>query len=132
MGDARRIFTQAQEIANENGYHYLAQTISREHDALLDQLDLWENFKKVNAPVSERMELALLSGSIEKLIETQEVRTPELIEEAPVLLTIMSKTGYMVFTNPFSVEIPFDEKRIGEFVSFFNSISDQMFSSKSA
>lgn len=34
----------------------------------------------------------------------------------------------MVLTNPFSVEIPFDENRVGEFISFFSSISDQMFS----
>jgi hypothetical protein len=48
--------------------------------------------------------------------------------EQPILLAIMSKTGYTVYINPFSVDIPFDEKRIGEFVSFYNSISDQIFS----
>ena len=53
LGDARKLFTKAERIADEHGLHLLARTISTEHDKLLEQLEKWEDLRKVKAPVSE-------------------------------------------------------------------------------
>jgi tetratricopeptide (TPR) repeat protein len=77
LGDARRFLTEAQEIADENGYQHLAQTISIEHDNLLNQLDVWKNLKEINAPVSKRMNLASFTDSVEDLLEMKDAKKPE-------------------------------------------------------
>ena len=127
MGDARRFLTQAQEIADKHGYQHLAQTISIEHDNLLGQLDVWENLKKTNAPLSERMNLASLSGSIENLIEAQEVDMPELSKEQPVLLLILMEGGILLLSYPFTDEWKSNEEQFGSFLTAFMSFSNEFF-----
>jgi tetratricopeptide (TPR) repeat protein len=128
MGEARRYLTQAQKMAETHGLHLLARKISYEHDKLLEQLKDWESLKKQKAPISDRINLVLPEETIDLILKKRSVKPPEVLVEEPVLFAIMSKTGYLALINPFSIEIPFDENRIGEFVSFFNSISGQMFS----
>jgi tetratricopeptide (TPR) repeat protein len=128
IDDARTLFTQAQHMAEWHNLSILARIISGEHDNFLENLEKWEELHKTNTPISERIEFSGMSNLLENMSEKRRIKIPELEPEYPVLLTIMSKTGYIIFTNPFSVEIPFDESRIGEFVSFFNSISSQMYS----
>ena len=126
--EAKRLMIQAQRIADLHGLNSLASRISSEHDKLLEQVDVWDTVEKEEAPISERIKLASTNGVLERIQGKRAVESPELIDDVPMLLAIISKTGYMVLTNPFSVEIPFDEDRVGEFISFFNSISGQMFS----
>ncbi|MHA2037882.1 MAG: tetratricopeptide repeat protein [Promethearchaeota archaeon] len=127
MGDARRLLTQAQEIADENGYQHLAQTISIEHDNLLGQLDVLENLKKTNIPISRRMSLASLSGSISNLIETQEEKTPDVLSEQPVLLLILIEGGVLLLSYPFSDEWESNEELFGSFLTAFMSFSNEFF-----
>ena len=124
----QELLIKAQNIAESHGIQYLARMISKEHDRLLEQINLWNTLKKRNAPVSERLKLSSIKGVLERLQGRHVVEPLELVEEIPVLLAIVSKTGYIILIHPFSTEIPFDESRVGEFVSFFNSISSQMFS----
>jgi hypothetical protein len=128
MVEARKLLTEAQQIADDHDLQLLAGEISREHDRLLEELELWESIKKTKASVSERLKLASIDDVLERMQGRRAIKPLDVVNEEPVLLAIISKTGYMVLTNPFSVEIPFDEKRVGEFVSFLNSISDQIFS----
>ena len=46
MVEARKLLTEAQQIANEHGLQLLAGLISNEHDHLLEELKLWESLKK--------------------------------------------------------------------------------------
>jgi MFS family permease len=96
--------------------------------SMLSYLGLKEVIEtKIPMRLNLLVEEGLFRISQMKPVETTE-EADEIEPEYPVLLAIMSKAGYVVFTNPFSVDISFDEKRLGEFVSFYNSISDQIFS----
>jgi hypothetical protein len=130
MGDARRLLTQAQQIADENGYQHLAQTISIEHDNLIGQLDVWENLKKKNAPVSERLDLALLEETIENILERREVKPPEILVEIPVLLLILTEGNKIALSNPFTGAFTLNHDLIIEFLSSFRTFSDQIFSER--
>ncbi|GAG78562.1 unnamed protein product, partial [marine sediment metagenome] len=127
MGDARRFLTKAQEIADENGYQHLAQTISIEHDNLLGQLGVWENLKKTNAPLSERIDLASLSGSIENLIEAKEAIMPEILNEQPVLLLILMEGGVLLLSYQFADEWKSNDEIFGSFLTAFMSFSNEFF-----
>jgi len=128
FGDARRFLTASQKIADEHGLQLLAQKISSEHDLLLEQFEMWENLKNSNASMSERLELASINKIINRIQEKSGIDPPKMETEQPVLLAILSKTGYMVFSIPFTAEMTFDEKRLGRFISNLSSSSDQLFS----
>jgi tetratricopeptide (TPR) repeat protein len=127
MGDARRFLTQAQHITEAHGYNHLAQTISIEHDNLLGALDVWENFKKTNAPASQRINLALPSGSIENIIEAQEGKIPEVLGEQPVLFLILMEGGVLLLSYPFTDEWKRDSELLGSFLNAFMSFSNEYF-----
>ncbi|MFW9825151.1 MAG: hypothetical protein ACFFE4_19575, partial [Candidatus Thorarchaeota archaeon] len=127
MGDAQRFLTQAQKIADEYGYTHLAQTISIEHDNLLGVLDIWENFKNTNAPASKRINLALPSGSIEAIVEAQEGKVPEVLEEEPVLLLFIIEGGVPLLSYPFTDDWKRDSELLGSFLTAFMSFSNEYF-----
>jgi tetratricopeptide (TPR) repeat protein len=128
MGDSRRFLTQAQSIADEYGYDWLAKTISIEHDNLLGQLDLWEDLKNTDAPVSERIKLASLDGIIDRLLEKRIIEPPKTIDEQPVLLLMLSEGGVLLFSYPFSDEWKRDDELFGSFLNAFMSFSTEFFS----
>ncbi|MFX1346645.1 MAG: tetratricopeptide repeat protein [Promethearchaeota archaeon] len=127
MGDARRFLIQAQQIADEHGYTHLAQTISIEHDNLLGVLDVWENFQKTNAPASKRINLALPSDSIKTIIEAQEGKMPEVLEEEPVLLLLIIEGGVLLLSYPFTDDWKRDSELLGSFLTAFMSFSNEYF-----
>jgi hypothetical protein len=128
MGDARRYLTQAQSIAEEHGLQLLAQEISTEHDKLLDQLDEWEALKIKKASISERMSLASLDESIELIQRKRELKTPELTDEEPLSLLIITAGGILLFSYSFSSELKIDDELFGGFLSAITSFSDEIFS----
>lgn len=128
MGEARQYLSQAQQISNENGLHLLARAISSEYDNLIENLEKWESLKRQNAPISERLDLVSFNSTIDLMQGRRALEPPELFNEQPISLILISKTGYIILSNPFSSQIFFDENRIGEFISFFNSSSDKIFS----
>jgi tetratricopeptide (TPR) repeat protein len=126
MGGARKLLTEAQSIADEHGLHHLAGMISREHDGLLEELKLWESFKKRQASVSERLKLA----SIDEVLEHMQRRTieiPEVSVEESILLLIMDKNGVSYFTHSFIGDWDFDDL-FSSFMSAFNTFSSEIFS----
>jgi tetratricopeptide (TPR) repeat protein len=128
MGDARRYLTLAQNIAENHGFQLLAQEISGEHDKLLDQMDKWEEFKKFNAPLSDRMALASLNESVELIQRRRVINVPELVYEEPVFLLIMGEGGILLFSYQFTDEVKVDDEIFGGFLSAITSFSDEVFS----
>jgi tetratricopeptide (TPR) repeat protein len=53
---------------------------------------------------------------------------PELINEEPVVILILSTGGVPLFSYPFAEEWKFDDELFGGFLTSFNSISDEIFS----
>ena len=128
MGDARRYLTQAQRIAEDHNLQLLARAISTEHDKLLEQLDEWENLKINKASISKRMTLASLDESVELLQQKRAVKPPELTQEEPVLLLILTGGGILLFSYPFSDEVKVEDELFGGFLSAISSFSDEVFS----
>jgi tetratricopeptide (TPR) repeat protein len=128
MGDARSHLTQAQRVAEEHNLQLLAREISTEHDRLLEQLDKWEEFKKSNASISERMALASLEESVELIQRKRAINAPELINEEPVLLLILAGGGILLFSYPFTDEVKVDDELFAGFLSAFTTFSDEALS----
>jgi len=125
---ARRFLTKAQEIAENYGLDLFAKKISSEHDDLLKQLELWEKLKESKAPLGERMELSRLNEQMERMIRKRLIKLPKLEAEQPVLLTIMSKEGNALLSNPFTADVTIDSAFFSEFLSSCNTFCDQILS----
>ncbi|MFX1280735.1 MAG: tetratricopeptide repeat protein [Promethearchaeota archaeon] len=128
LNDARRLLTQGQKTAEKYGLNLLARKISNEHDILLKQLDIWENLKESKAPLTERLELARLTNQMKIMIQKRVIEPPEIGDEKPMLLLIVSEGGKPIFSRSFIEDQTFEEHLIGGFLSAFNSFSDEMFS----
>lgn len=128
IDNAKQLLIQAQNIAEEHGLHLLAQKISSEHDTLLEQLNIWEELEKRDAPISERLKLASLDGVIDRIQGKRALEPPELVNEESVVILIMAIGGIPIFSYPFSDEWKRDNELFGSFLSAFTSFSDEFFS----
>ncbi|MFX0029317.1 MAG: tetratricopeptide repeat protein [Candidatus Hermodarchaeota archaeon] len=124
---AKKLLTEAQDIAKTHGLILLSQKISKEHDNLLEQLDQWQTLKRNQAPISDRVKLASVDDVIGRLEGKRAVEPPEIIEEEPILLLIMSEGGITYFNHIF---VPnWDHSDLfSSFLSAFNTFSGEFFS----
>jgi len=127
MGDARRVLTKAQNIANKHGLRRLARAISYEHDKMLEQFDKWENLNKTGAPISEIMDLASLDDIIDGMQGKRVIKAPEITSEKPELLLIIAEGGVLIFSHPFTDEWKRDNELFSSFLSAFSSFSSEFF-----
>ncbi|MFW9827621.1 MAG: tetratricopeptide repeat protein [Candidatus Thorarchaeota archaeon] len=127
---SKHLLTQAQQIAEIHGLNMLAIKISSEHDKLLEQSNVWENLKKVGAPMSERIETAYFKGVIDRLQGKQAIDPPKLSNEKPVLLIIVGEGGVPLFSNAFVEDWPFDDGIVSGFLTAFDNFSGELFSKR--
>jgi len=125
--NAQKLLTEAQYIAELHGLNYTAQKISSEHDNLLEQIKGWEELKEKDASMAERLELASVDGIIERLQGRRAIEPPDLIEEEPIVLLIMDKSGTSYFNCPFRKDWDF-EWLFSSFMSAFDTFSSKVFS----
>ena len=125
---AQRLLTQGQKIAEKYGLSLLARKISNEHDKLLKQLSMWENLKESKASLNERMELAQLNEQMENMIRKRAIEVPELSDEEPVFILIVSEGGRPIFSQSFIEDQKFEDHLLGGFLSAINSFIGEMFS----
>ena len=78
---SRRFLTQAQQIAEKYDLNKLALEISNEHKNLIDHLELWEQLKDSEAPLSERFELAQISEQMERMQRARVMIKTQIIED---------------------------------------------------
>ncbi|GAH41131.1 unnamed protein product [marine sediment metagenome] len=128
MVEARKLLTEAQNIADKHDLQLLAGEISREHDRLLDELKLWESIKKTQASASERLELASVDKVIERLQGRRTIEPLESGGQQPVSVLILAAGGVLLFSYPFSDDWKQDDDLFGSFLSAFLSFSDEFFS----
>lgn len=128
MFKARKLLTEAQQIADKHNLHLLAGKISREHDHLLEELKLWESFKKERASVAERLELASIGPVMERLQGRRALEPLESTGQKPVALLILVEGGVLLFSYAFSEEWKHDDSLFGSFLSAFTMFSDEFFS----
>jgi len=128
MVEARKFLTEAQQIADEHGLQLLAGEISKEHDHLLEELKLWESFKKEQTTIAERFKLASIDGVMERLQGRRAIEPLESSGQQPVSLLILAQGGVLLFTHPFTDEWKQDNDLFGSFLSAFSTFSDEFFS----
>jgi tetratricopeptide (TPR) repeat protein len=125
--EAQRLLTQAQRVAEMYGIEFTAQKISDEHDNYLEKLSEWKSLQERGAPISERLKLASVDGVIERLEGKRAVEPPEIVEEEPIVLLIMDKSGISYFNYAFIKE--WDSDWIfSSFMSAFDTFSSALFS----
>ncbi|MFX1499535.1 MAG: tetratricopeptide repeat protein [Promethearchaeota archaeon] len=125
---AQQFLTQAQQIAEKYGLNLLAIKISIEHDELLKQINIWENLKGTSSSLKELMEFARINEQIENMIRKQTTEVPELSNEAPVLLLIVSEGGTPIFSNCFIEDQSFEDYLFGGFFTAINTFINEKFS----
>lgn len=126
--EAKLLLTKAQNIAESHDLNRLSIQISYEHDKLLEQASEWNNLKKKKAPISDRMGLVSLEETIDIMLQKRGIQPPELTDEMPVLLLVIEEGGIPLFSHTFSQELSFEEDIISNFLSAFNSFSEELFS----
>ncbi|MFX1417426.1 MAG: hypothetical protein ACFE9N_00755 [Promethearchaeota archaeon] len=125
---ARRFLTQAQKIAESYGIKRLAMRISYEHDELLKQLKIWEEFKESKISMSERIKLSRLNEQMEDLVSKRMINVPELSDEEPLLILIVSEGGRPIFSQSFIEDKFFEDHLFGGFFTAINSFINEKFS----
>ncbi|MFX0178440.1 MAG: hypothetical protein ACFE85_19670, partial [Candidatus Hodarchaeota archaeon] len=125
---ARLFLTQAQKIAESYNMKRLAMKISFEHDELLKQLKLWEKLKESGASLSERWKFAGLSDQMEKMVRRRKIELPELSDEKPILLLIVSEGGRALFSHSFIEDKSFESHLFGGFLTTIDYFIREMFS----
>ncbi len=128
IGEARRLLTEAQKIADEHGLGLLAQKISSEHDTLLEQLEVLEELKEKKASISERLNLVSIEDVVERILNKKAVEPSKIGDEEPILLMLIAEGGVLLFSYPFSEEWKRNNELLGSFMSAFTSFSDEFFS----
>ena len=125
---SQRFLTQAQERAERFGLKLLAIKISNEHDDLLKQLNMWENLKESTSSLKERMEYSRLNEQMENMVRQRAVEVPELLDEEPVILLIVSEGGIPIFSQIFVEDRTFEDHLFGGFFTAINSFIKEKFS----
>ena len=127
---ARQKLTKAQKIAQQYGLTNLAQKISNDHDRLIEQLDLWNNYKTEQVSISERIKLASLDKKLAELIQDQLDVDDNIALETPIFFTIMRKAGTSIFSMSFSTQWDLKDGLFGSFLTAFNTFSKEIFEEK--
>lgn len=125
---AKQILTEAQRIAEIHHLKMLASKISSEHDKLLDQMNIWDDLKRIDAPMSKLIELAAFEGVVDRMQGKKAVEVPKLTPEVPILLLIIGEGGLPLFTTQFGDDIEIEEEIVGGFLTAFNDFSGEIFS----
>ncbi|MFX0090321.1 MAG: tetratricopeptide repeat protein [Candidatus Hodarchaeota archaeon] len=126
--EAKRLLTQAQLLAEEKGLIRLAMTISKEHDILLEQTNLWEDFTKRAAPFAERMAVTHLEEQLVRMIKTKSIKDIELVEEEPVYFMILSEGGISLYSRSFQPDFNIDSLLVGGFLTAIQEVGIKLFS----
>jgi tetratricopeptide (TPR) repeat protein len=126
--EARRLLTQAQKIAESYGIKRLAMKISHEHDELLRQLNKWENLKKSEVSISERWKLAGLNNQMENMVKKRISEAPEVSEEEPMIILIITEGGTSIFSHSFIKDKEFESHIFSGFITTIDYFIREMFS----
>ncbi|MFX1446128.1 MAG: tetratricopeptide repeat protein [Promethearchaeota archaeon] len=125
--EAEILLSQAQKIAESHDFKSYAKIISNDHDYLLEQKEMWEHLKKIKAPMKDRINLASFDGVIKRLQSIQAMEPPELVEEEPIFLLIMDKSGISYFNYSFIEGWDYNWL-FSSFMSAFDTFSSELFS----
>ncbi|MHA2271221.1 MAG: tetratricopeptide repeat protein [Candidatus Hodarchaeales archaeon] len=127
VNSARRFLTRAQEIADEWDLRLLAMRVSSEHDALLNQLNLWETLVQRNASLPERLEIVQLEKLIGSMIRRRTIDDSQVPAEDPVMVLILTESGLCIFSKLFFSQPQFEDQLIAAFLTAITRLGTSIF-----
>lgn len=125
---AQQLLSNAQITAENKGLQKLSMLISHEYDLLLNQLSNWEDSVFLKTSLSERLELTELETMVKRMIQKSIENIPELQEEEPILLLIVSESGIPVYSKQFLSKEQFNDVLISGLITAINSFVRETFS----
>jgi len=128
LTEARHLVNQAQIIAEKHGLKNLAIKISMENDELIKNLAVFEKMKLENEPMEQRLDKVNIEKQLNDMLHKNKFEIPELQDEDPVLIMLMSEGGIPLYTHVFQEEWNVKDQLFGGFLSAFNSFSAEIFS----
>ena len=127
LTEARQLLNQAQIIAQEHGLKNLAIKISIENDEFIKNLAIFEKMKLENEPIEKRFEKINIEKQLNEMLHKNKFEIPEIKDEDPVVIMVMTDSGLPLFTRVFKEEWNVNEQLFSGFLSAFNSFSDEIF-----
>jgi len=125
---AQQLLIKAQKIAEKYNLGRLVRRISNEHDELLKQLTIWEKMDKTDVSLPERLKLARINVQMENMAKKRAIDVPDLSDEEPVHLLIVSEGGTPFFSQSFIEDESFEDDIFGSFFTAINSFINEKFS----
>ncbi len=125
---AKRLIDQAQTIAEEKGLQKLAIAISREYDAILDQINAFD-LEKGNLESRGEIEIEKVESLLDRMTTKNIAVVTSAIPEKPEMLLIISEGGMTIFTHHFRPKDHLKSQLVGGFLSAIESFSNEIFSS---
>ena len=127
LTEARQLLNQAQIIAKEHGLKTLAIKISVENDELINNLEIYEKMKLENEPIEKRFDKINIEKQLNDMLHKNKFEIPEINDEDPVLIMVMTDSGLPLYTRVFKEEWDVNDQLFSGFLSAFNSFSDEIF-----
>ncbi|MBY9000634.1 MAG: tetratricopeptide repeat protein [Candidatus Heimdallarchaeota archaeon] len=123
--EALELLELAQEMACEKGLVRLEILLSNEHDMLLNQLDVWEDFTTYLHTLEERLEYThieiLLNNMIRKWVNYTDVHYDS---ESPCFFLMSNNEGTVLYSDSYS-SLPFDPEKISNIQRKIQHICDE-------
>ena len=125
---AKRLIDQAQTIGEEKGLQKLAIAISREYDAIMDQINTFD-IETGNLEIHSEIEIEKVENLLDRMTTQSIAAVSRVVPEKPELLLIITEGGMTLFTYHFNSENNFKSQLVGGFLSAIESFSKEIFSS---
>ncbi|MHA2130686.1 MAG: hypothetical protein ACW99L_11990 [Promethearchaeota archaeon] len=81
LNAAKRKFIQATQLAKRYDLNLLEKKISNENKEFIEKLDIWEHLVKINAPLSDRLNIIRLDQQFGSIIRNRTILNTEIKEE---------------------------------------------------
>lgn len=124
---AQRFLSEAQRLAEKWGMTKLAIKVSTDYDAMLVQLNRWEELMERNASLLERLELADLDNIFRRMLRKHAIEVPQTPPEDPVMLLILSNSGICLFSQIFKQEGQLEDQLVGAFITAITRLGTNIF-----
>jgi hypothetical protein len=125
---AKRLIDQAQTIAEDKGLQKLAIAISREYDAIMDQISSFD-FETGNIETRSDLEIEKVENLLDRMTTQNIAAITKVVPEKPEMLLIITEGGMTLLTHHFNPIDTIKSQLVGGFLSAIESFSNEIFSS---
>ena len=119
-------------IAEENELLNYAVSTTLVYDKIISQYSQWNDLKKKNASIEQRLELLEIESIITVLKENKSAFVEDVESEKPQLISIFTENGLSLYSYSFNKESKADDQIVAGFLTAINEFGKQMFTTESS